>query len=114
MLRLLASMRSGGPFDLSDRRRHWYLASAVIAVGGGALVIGGVAIALRKRWGLLVVASTIVLNESSSWIAEATGFARYPYEHPKWVETLIFLLLASAALYGYFAARDGSAALTQR
>ena len=111
--RLFASMKLGGPFDLSDWLRHWYLACATVAAGGGALVIGGVAIALRKRWGFLVVASTIVLNESSSWIAEATGYARYPYEHPHWVESTFWLLMACVALYGYLATRDRSAVVTE-
>jgi hypothetical protein len=102
---LALSLQLGEHLDPSDWQRHWELSSLTTAAAGGALVLGGIAIALRKRWGFLILGSTLVLTAAFPWMLKIVGMSRYPYETVGWVETLVLLTLAFVAFCGFTAVR---------
>ena len=99
------SMLSSG--DSSTWLYHWRLWGIGIACGGGAIAIAGVALALGKRWGFLLLALVMIFAATVPWIIQGFGLTRYPYERPGSMETFVFLALALPALWGYFR-RPGS------
>ena len=102
---LLAGQQLGEPFDPSDWQRHWSVSTLTLAALGGGLVLGGIAIVLRKRWGFLVLGSTLLLSAAFPWTLRLAGISRYPFEKAGWVETAAMVALACSAYFGFTAAR---------
>jgi hypothetical protein len=94
------SMPSAG--DSSTWLYHWRLWGIGIGCGGGAIAIAGVALALGRPWGFLLLALVMIFAATGPWIIEGLGLDRYPYERAGSMETFAFLALSLPALWGYF------------
>ena len=81
---------------------HWRLWGIGIGCGGGAIAIAGVALALGRRWGFLLLALVMIFAATAPWIAQGLGLTKYPYERAGSMETFVFLALSFPALWGYF------------
>jgi hypothetical protein len=73
---------------------HWHFSTGLYAALGLMLLVGGCLILARYSVGALVAAAAIFLSGTASWITTAMGFARYPFEQPNAVETIILVGLS--------------------
>jgi hypothetical protein len=77
---------------------HWQLSTGLHGALGLMLLAGGCLILAKYPAGALVSAVAIFLSGTASWITSAIGFARYPFEQPNVVETVILVGLSGFLL----------------
>lgn len=97
-----AHARDAAAFDSSSWLHHWRLWGIGIACCGTAIAIAGAALALQKRWGFMLLALVMALAATGPWIIQGVGLARYAFERPGSMETLVFVALSLPAFWGYF------------
>jgi hypothetical protein len=98
---MLRSVESPG-FSFYSWLDRWKLWGVGIACAGAAISIGGIALVLGKRWGLLVVAFTLFVAALVPWIVQALRLARYPFESAEMPESIVCLALSTIAVWIYF------------
>jgi hypothetical protein len=70
---------------------HWQVSTGLYATLGLILLVGGCLILARYSAGALIAAVAIFLSGTVSWITSAVGFAKYPFEQPNVVETIMMV-----------------------
>jgi hypothetical protein len=78
-----------------------------LTCAGGAIATGGAAVALNKRWGLLLLGIVLLVAAIAPWVAQWLGLIRFRFERPGLGETLVFLAFALLAIWGYFLRPEG-------
>jgi len=99
----------GLAFDRSTWLVHWRAWGSGLACAGAVVGFGGAALALRKRWGLLLLATVLFLSATAPWVLQWFGLVRYRFERPGSVETFVQLAFALLATWGYFMRSEGRA-----
>jgi hypothetical protein len=94
-------------FDASMWLAHWRVWGSAITCLGGGIATAGAAIALNKRWGLLLLGTVLFLAAIAPWVAQSLGFVRYRFERPGFVDTVVLLAFALLAIWGYFMRPEG-------
>jgi hypothetical protein len=97
------------PFDASTWLAHWRVWGFAVACAGGAIATGGAAVALNKRWGLLLLGIVLLIAALAPWVVQWFGLARYRFERAGLTETLVFLAFAFLAIWGYFLSSEARA-----
>jgi hypothetical protein len=95
------------PFDASIWLAHWRVWGLAVACAGGAIATAGAAVALNKRWGLLLLGIVLLAAAMAPWVVQWLGVARYRFERASLAETLAFLAFAFLAIWGYFLRPEG-------
>jgi hypothetical protein len=86
---------------------HWRLWGWGVACAGGGVATAGAAVALNKRWGLLLLGIVLFIAAMAPWIVQWIGLTRYRFERAGLAETLAFLAFALLAIWGYFLSPEG-------
>jgi len=89
------------PFDAPTWLAHWRVWGLAVACAGGAIAAAGAAVALNKRWGLLLLGIILLIAAMAPWVVQWLGMVRYRFERPGLAETLVFLAFAFLAIWGY-------------
>jgi hypothetical protein len=92
---------SGVAFDAPNWSAHWTAANLVFGGAGILTLAGGVALTLRKIWGLLLVAAAAAVTCAFPWVLKFAGVARYTFEVPEVIESLILGVIALVASLAY-------------
>jgi hypothetical protein len=92
----------GLPFDRSTWLLHWRASGLALACTGAIVGLGGIALVLQKRWGLLLLATVFFLAATAPWVTQWFGLVRYRFERPGSVETIVLLAFALLSAWGYF------------
>jgi hypothetical protein len=90
----MADLAQGVGEDHATYIFHWQFTTGLYAALGLMLLVGGCLILARYSAGALVAAVAIFLSGAASWITSMMGFARYPFEQPNVVETIILVGLS--------------------
>src|SRR5215469_16569878 len=90
------------PFDASTLLAHWRGWSLAIACIGGAIATAGAAVALNKRWGVVLLGIVLLIGAIAPWIVQWLGLVRYPFERASLADTMVLLAFALLAIWGYF------------
>jgi hypothetical protein len=90
----MADLAPGAGEDRATYVFHWQFSTGLYAALGLMLLVGGCLILARYSVGALVAAAAIFMSGTASWITSAMGFARYPFEQPNAVETIILVGLS--------------------
>ncbi len=96
-----ASMVDQPEVAIEDRAMwvaHWQFFTGLYATLGVLLLVGGCLILARNSTGALVAAAAIFLSGIASWVIKAVGFARFPFEEPNMVESIILIGLSGFML----------------
>jgi hypothetical protein len=96
-------------FDRSAWLVHWRLWSSAVACVGAIVGLAGAALALQKRWGLLLLAMVLFFAATAPWVLQWFGLVHYLFERPDFMETFTLLAFALLAIWGYFMRSDGRA-----
>ena len=94
-------------FDTSIWLAHWRAWSLAITCGGGAIATGGAAVALNKRWGLLLLGTVLFLAAIAPWVVQSLGLTRFRFERAGFGETIVLLAFGLLAFWGYFLRPEG-------
>jgi hypothetical protein len=94
----MAGLAEGIGEDPATYVFHWQFSTGLYAALGLALLVGGCLILARHSAGAIVSAVAIFLSGTASWITSVIGFARYPFEQPNVVETIILVGLSGFLL----------------
>jgi hypothetical protein len=86
---------------------HWRVWGLGVACAGGAIATAGVAVALNKRWGLLLLGIVLFIAAMAPWIAQWLGLTRYRFERAGMGDTLVFMAFSFLAIWGYFLRPEG-------
>jgi len=86
---------------------HWRVWGLGVACAGGAIATAGAAVALNKRWGLLLLGIVLLIAAMAPWIVQWLGLTRYRFERAGLADTLVFLAFAFLAIWGYFLRPEG-------
>ena len=89
-------------FDGQTWRAHWTFWNAGVGCAGVAFVVAGAALALRRRWGLLVMAGVLFLIAVTPLVLQMLGVALFPSERPRVGDTVILLSFAAIVAASYF------------
>jgi len=88
--------------DTSIWLAHWRVWCLAITCFGGALATAGAAVALNKRWGLLLLGTVLFLAAIAPWVIQSLGLVRFRFERPGFGETIVLLGFALLSIWGYF------------
>ena len=99
----------GFAFERSTWIVHWRAWGSAVACAGAIVGLAGAALALQKRWGLLLLAIVLCVAATVPWVLQWFGLVRYRFERPGSVETLALLAFALLATWGYFIRSEGRA-----
>jgi hypothetical protein len=102
MLTRAASMAEGLGDDRATYVTHWQFSAGLHAGLGLLLLVGGCLILAKYSAGALVAAVALFLSGVAPWITSASGFSRYPFEHPNAVETIMLVGLSGFLLLLFF------------
>lgn len=86
---------AGTPFDSADWLHHRRVYDALLALPALASVLSGFALMLKRRWGLLLLASALLFLAVIPWVMLAGGQIAYAFEAPGWIESVILAALAA-------------------
>ncbi len=92
---------SGLAFDALNWSAHWTAANLVFGGAGILTLAGGVTLTLRKMWGLLLVAAAAAVTGAFPWVLKFAGVARYTFEVPSVIESLLLGVIALVASLAY-------------
>jgi len=95
------------PFDAATLLAHWRVWGLAIACLGGAIATAGAAVALNKRWGLLLLGIVLLVGAIAPWVVQGLGLVRYPFERAGLADTMVLMAFALLALWGYFLRPQG-------
>lgn len=103
MIEILGPMAasSGVAFDALNWSAHWIAAKSVLGGVGALTLAGGVTLLLKRVWGLLLVAAAAAVAAAFPWTLKVFGAARYTFEVPDVVESLILGAIALIASLTY-------------
>jgi hypothetical protein len=87
--------------DLADWSLRWRLSSSVVGLVGGLLVIAGLALLLRRSWGLILVCAAATVVAVFPWVLELSGLARYGFERAHLIETVVAAAIGLGAVTAY-------------
>ena len=95
------------PFDASTWLAHWRVTVLAAAGVGGAIAVAGAAIALGRRWGLLLLGTVLLFAAVAPWVLQWLGLIRYRFERPGLSDTTVLVAFAVLAIWGYFLRPEG-------
>lgn len=81
---------------------HWSTFSVFVGIFGVALAVAGLLCWKGRRYGLFVLAAAVVAELLLGVVVNATGYARYPFEVTGVADVAISLMVAAAAVLGFF------------
>jgi hypothetical protein len=87
--------------DVDDWSLRWRLSSSVLGLIGALLVIAGLALVLRRSWGLLFVSAAATVVAVFPWVLELSGLTRYGFERAHLIETVVAAAIAVGAGTAY-------------
>ena len=96
-----SASRQSMAFDVFDWSIHWKVYSAIFSLAGLIVFVSGVVMALRRKWGLLVLAIGLAFTAMCPWALAALGWIRYGYEKPGAGESAFFAVLALTAVLAF-------------
>jgi hypothetical protein len=94
-------------FDTSIWLAHWRVWCLAITCIGAGIATAGAAVALNKRWGLLLLGTLLSLAAIVPWVIQSLGLVRFRFERPGFGETIVFLGFALLSIWGYFLRPEG-------
>ena len=97
------------PFDASTWLAHWRIWGLAVACAGSAIATAGAAVALNKRWGLLLLGIVLLVVAIAPWVVQWLGLVRYRFERAGLADTIVFIAFALLAIWGYFLRQEGRA-----
>ena len=92
---------SGVAFDPLNWSAHWTASNLVFGGAGILTLAGGITLMLRKAWGLLLIAAAAAVTGAFPWVLRFVGVARYTFEAPEVIESLILGTIALVASLAY-------------
>ena len=95
------------PFDASTWLAHWKVWGLAITCVGGVIATAGAAVALNRRWGLLLLGIVLLLAAIAPWVVQWLGLVRYTFERAGLADTIVLLAFALLAIWGYFLRPQG-------
>lgn len=98
--------RAGSAFGTQVWRTHWLFWSGFLVGTGIVGLIAGAAIVSKRWWGFLLVSGVAAVAAALPWAAESVSAVCYAFEQPDAGETVIFGIVALAALAAFVRARS--------
>lgn len=95
------------PFDASTWLAHWQMWGLAVACAGGAIATAGAAVALNKRWGLLLLGIVLLIASIAPWVIQWLGLVRYRFERAGIGDSMVLMAFALLAIWGYFLRPEG-------
>ena len=90
----MAPLAGGSSSDVVTWESHWRAATITYATLGALMAVGGALILQGYIWGTLVAAAAVATGGALPWIATMTNYARFDFESPNAVETILLFGMA--------------------
>jgi len=92
----------------TDLESRWLLTCGVLAIIAIATGAGGIVLALRRWWGLLLISAAMALWAIYPWLLKMHYCVIYGFEEPSAVETALLALASLIVLITYIQKADRS------